>query len=142
LEGKLQIAQGGVFSYYEFTQRRDTRLTDEAWRERLENGQAKAPAWTASFLMPGGKPTDVLAFRVGDVYIITEAGGTPPLNMRAGPSLTEKVLGTLETGAYLTILEGPKKNVNGTWWKVGLNFGEVVGGWVLENPEWFERSHP
>ena len=32
LGDKLQIAQGGVFTYYEFLQPRNDRLTDEAWR--------------------------------------------------------------------------------------------------------------
>ncbi|NOZ06275.1 MAG: DUF3160 domain-containing protein [Chloroflexi bacterium] len=49
LEGRPVLATGGVFSYYEFTQPMDNRLTDEAWQamqSRPEN-----PAWTASFIM-------------------------------------------------------------------------------------------
>ncbi len=116
LEGKLQIAQGGVFSYYEFTQPRSDRLTDQAWRERLEKGQADLPAWTGNFLLAGGKPAEVLAFRVGDVYYVTKEGGDPPLNLRAGPSRSQAVLSKLATETYLTIIDGPVKNADGSWW--------------------------
>jgi hypothetical protein len=49
-KGKLQVARGGVFSYYEFEHPRTDRLTDERWREMLKKKQAPAqPAWTSSF---------------------------------------------------------------------------------------------
>jgi len=48
----LQVAKGGVFSYYEFPWSMDDRLTDEKWRAMLDAGEAPAsPAWTASFLV-------------------------------------------------------------------------------------------
>lgn len=47
----LQVARGGVFSYYEFSWPAEDRLTDEKWREMLDSGQAPPlPAWTASFV--------------------------------------------------------------------------------------------
>ncbi len=50
-EGHLAVAQGGVFSYYEFAWPMSDRLTDEAWREMLESGQAPSrPEWTSSFI--------------------------------------------------------------------------------------------
>jgi hypothetical protein len=50
-EGNLAVAQGGVFSYYEFAWPMSDRLTDEAWREMLESGQAPSrPEWTSSFI--------------------------------------------------------------------------------------------
>jgi len=50
-QGNLQIARGGVFSYYEFPWPMGDRLTDEAWRQMLASGTAPArPAWTASFI--------------------------------------------------------------------------------------------
>lgn|GEM_PF-428318 len=144
LEGKLEIAQGGVFSYYEFTQPRTNRLTDQAWIEMLETNPPAAPAWTSLFVLPGGQPTDALAFRVGDVYILTEKGYTPPLNMRAGPSTSEAVLRKLDRPFYLTIKDGPVKNSEGTWWKIELydwsENGGPTEGWVVENQEWFIRS--
>ncbi|MBN1485076.1 MAG: DUF3160 domain-containing protein [Chloroflexia bacterium] len=51
IEGELVLAKGGVFSYYEFPWPMDDRLTDEAWREMLDRGEAPdRPAWTDSFL--------------------------------------------------------------------------------------------
>jgi hypothetical protein len=50
-EGNLAVAQGGVFSYYEFAWPMSDRLTDEAWREMLESGQEPSrPEWTSSFI--------------------------------------------------------------------------------------------
>ncbi|TKJ44411.1 hypothetical protein CEE36_01325 [candidate division TA06 bacterium B3_TA06] len=45
--GKLYVAQGGTYTYYEFKQPMADRLTDEAWQEMLGRGQAPAkPSWT------------------------------------------------------------------------------------------------
>jgi len=48
VEGQLVAAQGGVFSYYEFTHPMDDRLTDEAW-QALEP-KPDLPVWTGSFI--------------------------------------------------------------------------------------------
>jgi hypothetical protein len=48
VEGQLVATQGGVFSYYEFTQPMDDRLTDEAW-QALEP-KRDLPIWTGSFV--------------------------------------------------------------------------------------------
>jgi hypothetical protein len=49
--GGLQIAQGGVFSYYEFPWPINDRLTDEQWRQMVETGeQPDQPQWTGAFV--------------------------------------------------------------------------------------------
>ncbi len=49
--GKLRIAKGGVYSYYEFTQPMKNRLTDKKWRELLRSVKAPAlPKWTNEFI--------------------------------------------------------------------------------------------
>ncbi len=49
-DGRIAAGQGPVFSYYEFKQPMADRLTDEAWREMLQQRQAPAlPEWTRSF---------------------------------------------------------------------------------------------
>jgi hypothetical protein len=46
-----RMTEGGVFSFYEFTEPMATRLTDEAWGERLEQDRLPPrPAFTSSFL--------------------------------------------------------------------------------------------
>lgn len=56
VEGKLRIAKGGVYSYYEFPWPAEDRLTDEKWWEMLENRQIPEwPAWTESFFVPAGE---------------------------------------------------------------------------------------
>ena len=49
----LQVAKGGVFSYYEFPWPAEDRLTDEKWRQMLEEGTApERPSWIESFFTP------------------------------------------------------------------------------------------
>jgi hypothetical protein len=49
--GVLQLARGAVYSYYEFWQPMSDRLTDEQWREMLDEGsQPPQPSWTTSFI--------------------------------------------------------------------------------------------
>lgn len=45
-QGNLQVAVGGVYSYYEFPWPIGDRLTDEAWRASLDKGDVPArPSW-------------------------------------------------------------------------------------------------
>jgi len=56
----LQVARGGVFSYYEFEWPADDRLTDEGWREMLERGEAPPrPGWTSSFFTEEGEHAEL-----------------------------------------------------------------------------------
>jgi hypothetical protein len=48
-EGHILIGIGPVFSYYEFKQPMEERLTDEAWREMLKTEAPEEPFWTKSF---------------------------------------------------------------------------------------------
>ena len=46
----LQVAKGGVFSYYEFPWPAADRLTDEKWQQMLDNGEAPdRPIWNEIF---------------------------------------------------------------------------------------------
>jgi hypothetical protein len=142
LEGQWEVAQGGVFAYYEFTQPRDQRLTDEEWRTKLAGGDAPAlPAWAGNFVLTGGKPTAWLAFRVGDVYIITQAGDK--LNVRDQSTTSGKVLTQLHTGDYIEIVDGPVQANGYTWWKISTCAGceNADEGWTVENQDWYERSY-
>lgn len=51
IDGKLRIAKGGVYSYYEFEWPMSDRLTDKKWREMLNSGKApQLPEWTDAFI--------------------------------------------------------------------------------------------
>ena len=51
----LQIAKGGVFSYYEFSWPANDRLTDEKWRQILDSNQAPSlPSWVGDFYVAEG----------------------------------------------------------------------------------------
>jgi hypothetical protein len=51
IDGKLRIAKGGVYSYYEFAWPMSDRLTDKKWREILNSDQAPGlPEWTKEFI--------------------------------------------------------------------------------------------
>lgn len=52
----LQVAKGGVFSYYEFPWPAEDRLTDEKWRAMIEANQAPpVQDWMNSFLVSEGE---------------------------------------------------------------------------------------
>jgi hypothetical protein len=137
LEGQWEIAQGGIFSYYEFTQPRNARLTDDEWRTKLANDEIELPGWSSNFVLPGGQPMEVLFFRVGDVFSITEAGDQ--LNVRDQPSLNGEIVRQLSTDTYVEIIDGPIQADGYTWWKFQLS-GES-SGWAVEDQEWYVRSY-
>jgi len=140
LEDKWEIAQGGVFSYYEFSQPRDQRLTDEEWRTNLASDTVELPVWALNFVLSGGQPKEALFFRTGDIYIITKAGDN--LNVRDQPSTTGAVITQLKTGDYVEIMEGPVQADGYTWWKFNLlSGGTETSGWAVEQPEWYVRSY-
>jgi hypothetical protein len=47
-EGKTYIAEGGMFSYYEFTKPMSERMTDGQWQEMKD--RPRMPEWTGSFV--------------------------------------------------------------------------------------------
>ncbi|MFN2298735.1 MAG: DUF3160 domain-containing protein, partial [Anaerolineales bacterium] len=137
IEGRLEIAQGGVFSYYEFIQPRDNRLTDQEWRAKLLSASPPSlPPWAEKFVLQGGKPVRWTAFRIGDVYLVTEAGDL--VRVRANPSTAADVLAELPAGSYLTIRDGPVSADGYTWWKIEDFFSDAEG-WVAEDQEWYDR---
>jgi hypothetical protein len=51
IDGKLRIVKGGVFSYYEFPWNINDRLTDEKWRQMVDEQKVPAlPEWTSLFI--------------------------------------------------------------------------------------------
>ncbi|HYP20262.1 MAG TPA: DUF3160 domain-containing protein, partial [Chloroflexia bacterium] len=44
IAGNLVLARGGIYSQYEFVQPSSNRLTNEQWRQRLDNGQVPEEA--------------------------------------------------------------------------------------------------
>ena len=140
IKGELQIAQGGVFSYYEFPQAREDRLTDRNWQLLLASDPPQLPSWSHNLLLPDGHPRDVLAFRPGDIYILTRAGGN--LNLRQEPSRSAPAIRKLQEGEYLKIIGGPVQVDGFTWWEflVDINSENPVQGWAVENSDWYERA--
>ena len=55
IEGQVVLTRGGTFSYYEFTQPMNDRLTDEAWQDMLDAGEEPPlPSWLGSFVVNTG----------------------------------------------------------------------------------------
>ena len=140
ISGKPQIAQGGIFTYYEFTQPRSNRLTDDEWRKKLIGSPGGQFTLAKTYTLKDGKAANATAFRIGDVYLINEKGGNPPLNLREKPSKSAKIVDMLKKDIYFEITDGPVKADNLTWWKVKAFYFEREG-WVAENPEWYDRAH-
>lgn len=61
IEGKLYVTQGGMFSYYEFTQPMSNRLTDSQWQEMLETSPPALPKWFGSFAPVAGNPVKIIS---------------------------------------------------------------------------------
>jgi hypothetical protein len=53
IEGNLYLTKGAAFSYYEFVQPLDTRLTDEEWQQKLESkeGVPPYPVWMNDIML-------------------------------------------------------------------------------------------
>ncbi len=57
---RLEVAKGGIFSYYEFPWPAEDRLTDEKWRAWLDDNAApERPEWISSFFTPEGEYSDL-----------------------------------------------------------------------------------
>jgi hypothetical protein len=57
---RLQVAKGGIFSYYEFPWPAEDRLTDEKWQGMLDDSTAPAqPDWIDSFYTSEGEYSDL-----------------------------------------------------------------------------------
>jgi len=60
IEGKTYLTRGATYSYYEFVNELDKRLTDEEWQERLKKDDAPGrPKWMLPLLLKGGKQPTV-----------------------------------------------------------------------------------
>ncbi len=54
-DGKIDVAIGPAYSWYEFTVPMSNRLTDEKWQQILHNSPPMLPTWMLD-IMPTGKP--------------------------------------------------------------------------------------
>jgi len=49
-DGSLQLTRGGVFSYYEFLNDINARMTDDEWRAQVASGDLPPrPEWASAF---------------------------------------------------------------------------------------------
>jgi hypothetical protein len=141
INGTLQIAQGGVFSYYELIQPRSDRLTDEDWRALLLDNPPDLPSWSDQFVFSGGQPVYRTAFRIGDVYYVTEEGDD--LLWKETPGISGAVIGRFYAGEYVQIVDGPVSADSYTWWKVKSAFDwgdDAQEGWIAVQQDWLARS--
>ncbi|MCE7742324.1 MAG: DUF3160 domain-containing protein [Candidatus Heimdallarchaeota archaeon] len=66
-DGKLRLARGGTFSYYEFHHPMVDRLTDEGWQEMLDTNPPPLPEWMLSSLpLVNGSPSLIFFARKED----------------------------------------------------------------------------
>ena len=104
----LQVVKGGVFAYYEFQWPADDRLTDEKWRQMLDEGQAPPlPEWTSSFVTSEGEFSDlgsaVLNFQKEVIYAYWQPEYAA-LNRPGMQGYTGEVQGLLAAKQYMAHL--------------------------------------
>jgi len=136
---EIAIAQGGIYSYYEFTWVKTESLSISEWKNMLKYSHPVRPNWTESFLFQDGYPIDILAFRIGDAYKLTLSGKN--LNLREEPSHISPLLIKLQPGEIIEIIDGPSEVGNEIWWKFKFKSSEneFIEGWAIENQKFFER---
>ena len=60
VNGKTYLTRGGTYSYYEFVNELDKRLTDEDWQERLEKKDVPGrPKWMLPLILDSEKKLTV-----------------------------------------------------------------------------------
>jgi len=63
IEGNLYLTKGATFSYYEFIQPLNNRLTDEEWQEMLEKKKAPSvPVWIEKIMIKDTPKVDERVF--------------------------------------------------------------------------------
>jgi hypothetical protein len=139
LDGAVYIAQGGVYSFYEFSLPQASRLDDVAWRWMLINDPPKPPGWEENLYLPEGYPVDVLAFRRGDIYRVTLAA--EQVTIYAAPRLDAPVILKLRPGDWIKAVAGPVLAGQFSWWRIQVNLTQPgsAEGWMVEDQASFER---
>ncbi len=89
-----------------------------AWRQLAPSGA------------PANPPASTGALTVGGAATINTTQGDK-LNMRRGPGRTFSIVGRLDAGTRVTLLEGPHSADGLTWWRVRAPSG--TEGWVIES---------
>jgi hypothetical protein len=140
LSGTLAIAQGAIYTYYEFSPPRGRLLDESTWQQILLKQPPAPPAWAQGLYLAEGNPVDVLAFQVGDVLRLTQAAGK--LNVRQSPDRFSKAIHQLSPGEHLDLIAGPQLNGGLVWWQVRITIeNAALEGWVPQDPTWYERVY-
>ncbi len=108
------------------------RAQIQALQSQLSSLQQSAGSKVADGISIGGKSTAASSPVVGGLAAgasawVTRAGGLP-LRLRSGPSLGDSVIGRLQPGTQMTLLEGPKQADGHGWWHIRTSDGKE--GWV------------
>jgi len=140
LNGQVYIAQGGLYSYYEFSLPNNRLIDEAAWRRMLADAPPEPPGYTKDLYLLEGTSIDVLAYRMGDTYRVLPAAGS--LQLHSSPGRDSRVVQIATPGDLLTITEGPIEANGLSWWKVQVerDAPSPVDGWIFENQQWLERA--
>ncbi len=112
----LQVAKGGIFSYYEFPWPASDRLTDEKWQALLDEGSnPPPPTWIESFYVSEGEEEElrraISSFQrawVEAVFYLSDRHIVSDYHQYGGGSALEKVRAEIATLQSQKRFEGRK----------------------------------
>lgn len=139
LDGKILVAQGGLYSFFEFSQFRARQITMESWRQVLIDEPPASPSYTSDLYIMEGVPINVLAFRTGDQYRILPAAEM--LQIRQSPAVDARITHVIYPGDIISLLSGPVRANGLNWLNIQIESkpDATANGWIVENQDWFER---
>jgi hypothetical protein len=140
LDGKLYVAQGGVYAYRQFTCPASTKPTDAEWRQNQVTNTRTSPDWSGAYTLAGGKSTDVMIFRRSDIYRVRD-GISPAVFQSASLESVQK--GSLQPGWYISLAGGGPLVADGiNWWQIYVEVGDnrLDEGWIVEDQGSYTRA--
>lgn len=132
--GDYVLWLGNAGGYYHEGVDGEVRLSIE--RKASDGAITVDPTAAPDTVIPTAEPVEVteVSFSTFRLFtgVIAEVYTTEGdrLNLRGGPGLRFEIIGKLDKGAHVTLIEGPRKQDGLAWWRIRTADG--TEGWAVE----------